>query len=125
MQCEGFKPGCANVAIHCVNGYNFCTPCAQEFCGYTPVLTPLARARQLFSESAIPLDNLAREILVGLVAGAFRTVEQEAYKNAARHLNAAMEDVEHPRTPGVQPSLHLGIDDVRRLADELKLLPDE
>lgn len=122
MQCEGFRPGCTNAAIHFERGYNLCTPCAQEFLGYTPELSPLARARGLLYTCSISLDPLAREVLIGLVAEEFRAVEQAAYKNAARHLNQAMNDVENatvarPETP---LTLCLCIDDVRRLAAELE-----
>lgn len=30
---------CAHVAVHNVQGYDFCTPCAQAFAGYTPEVT--------------------------------------------------------------------------------------
>jgi len=36
MQCEAFKPGCKNVAVHYVYGYFFCTRCAREFAECTP-----------------------------------------------------------------------------------------
>lgn len=94
MQCEGFRPGCLNVAIHSVRGYNFCTACAREFAGYTPAVdfpvTPHAQARKLFVDSTIPLDPMAREVLIGLVADALHATEQTARKYAARHLNEAM-----------------------------------
>ena len=121
MQCEGFTDGCKSQARHEVKGYNFCTPCAQAFAGYTPPLTPLARSRTLFFESAISLDPMAREILAGLVAELCRAMQDEAFAKAAAHIDAAMDDVARA-DERLGMVARMSIEDVRRLADELRLL---
>ena len=121
MQCEVYIPGCRSQARHCVQGYDLCTPCAQAFAGYTPELTLLTRARDLLFDSAVSLDPMAREVLAGLFAELLRTVQAEAFRKAVAHIDAAMDDVEN-----ADERLHMvsrmTIEDVRRLADELKLL---
>lgn len=118
MQCE--QSGCKSQARHSVQGYDFCTPHAQEFAGYTPELTLLARSRDMLFESAVSLDPMAREILAGLTAELCRAVQSEAFAKAAAHIEAAMADVERADIR-LSMTAHMTVEDVRRLAAELLL----
>jgi hypothetical protein len=120
MQCEGYIAGCKSQARHSVQGYDFCTPCAQAFAGYTPELTPLARARDLLFDSAVSLDPMASEILAGLFAELLRTVQEDAFSKAAAHIDAAMDDVERADAR-LGMTARMTVEDVRRLAAELRL----